>query len=158
MEAEVARPAADLLALRYVLAGTVAGLRLPPPAPAERADRLWEHSCFEAFVRAPPHPGYAEFNFAPSGRWAAYRFEGYREGMSPAAACPKIAVAAGAERLELAARVALPADASWLVGLAAVVEEADGNRSFWALDHPPGAPDFHHPACFVLELPPPAAG
>jgi len=33
-------------------------------------------------------------------------------------------------------------------------EDTGGNRSFWALAHPSGQPDFHHPACFAAELPP----
>lgn len=42
------------------------------------------------------------------------------------------------------------------IGLSAVIEETDGTKSYWALAHPDGPPDFHDPACFVLELP--AAG
>jgi hypothetical protein len=38
-------------------------------------------------------------------------------------------------------------------GLAAVIEETSGRRSFWALAHPPGKPDFHHADCFTLEVP-----
>jgi hypothetical protein len=43
-----------------------------------------------------------------------------------------------------------------LLNLAAIVEEKGLGRSFWALGHPAGEPDFHDPACFTLELPPPA--
>jgi hypothetical protein len=39
------------------------------------------------------------------------------------------------------------------LGLSAVIEEANGRKSYWALAHPPGKPDFHHSDCFVLELP-----
>jgi len=39
------------------------------------------------------------------------------------------------------------------IGLAAVIEELDGTKSYWALAHPPGAPDFHHADCFALTLP-----
>jgi hypothetical protein len=38
------------------------------------------------------------------------------------------------------------------LALAAVVEEDDGRLSYWALQHAPGNPDFHHPECFTLEL------
>ena len=38
------------------------------------------------------------------------------------------------------------------LGLSAVIEGADGGLSYWALRHPPGKPDFHHPEAFVLEL------
>jgi hypothetical protein len=41
----------------------------------------------------------------------------------------------------------------WHIGLSTIVEERNGRMSYWALAHPPGKPDFHHPACFALELP-----
>src|SRR3546814_3736372 len=31
------------------------------------------------------------------------------------------------------------------LALSAVIEELDGTKSYWALAHPPGKPDFHHP-------------
>ena len=43
------------------------------------------------------------------------------------------------------------ADAS-AAGLSAVIEEKDGTKSYWALAHGGGAPDFHAPACFALPL------
>jgi len=47
----------------------------------------------------------------------------------------------------------LPSNGPWRLGLSAVIEEAGGGRSYWALAHPPGKPDFHHSDCFALELP-----
>ena len=41
-----------------------------------RADELWQTTCFEAFLRAADGDGYREWNFAPSGNWAAYDFTG----------------------------------------------------------------------------------
>jgi len=38
------------------------------------------------------------------------------------------------------------------LALSAVIEEIDGTKSYWALAHPPGKPDFHHPDCFTLTL------
>jgi len=38
-----------------------------------------------------------------------------------------------------------------------VIEEKDGAKSYWALAHPPGAPDFHHRDCFAIELAPAVA-
>ena len=40
----------------------------------------------------------------------------------------------------------------WRLGLAAVIEETSGRKSYWALAHPPGKPDFHHSDCFALEF------
>jgi hypothetical protein len=49
----------------------------------------------------------------------------------------------------------LATDIPWYLGLSAVIHESNGHVSYWALAHPPGAPDFHHPDCFRLKLPPP---
>ena len=121
-----------------------------------RADELWRHTCCELFVMDEAG-GYLEFNFAPSGQWAAYRFDGYRSGMRDLElVAPRLMVDRGDERLTLHAEVDLPAIAPIAVGLSAVIETADGAKSYWALAHPPGKPDFHHPDCFALKLP--AAG
>jgi hypothetical protein len=49
----------------------------------------------------------------------------------------------------------LPADSD--LALTAVIEETDGTKSFWALAHAPGPPDFHNPDCFIATLPAPDA-
>ena len=162
IEAEAERTSDDRLALRYRVAGAVAELLLPPPAPPQRAHGLWQHSCFEAFVRPSADAGYCELNLAPSGQWAAYRFSDYRAGMTVAEEVPPphIEMLAASERVELAATVELQrtfgllAGLAWHVGLSAVIEERSGRKSYWALTHPPGEPDFHHEHCFALELPP----
>ena len=81
IEVEVARPSADNLVLSYIVTGKMSDVRLPPVMTPARADELWQHTCFEAFVRAASGPSYYEFNFAPSTEWAAYRFDSYRSGM-----------------------------------------------------------------------------
>jgi hypothetical protein len=40
----------------------------------------------------------------------------------------------------------------WTFGFSAVIEEEGGMVSYWALNHPDGDPDFHHPACFAATL------
>lgn len=154
LEAEVTRTA-EGLALRYILTGDLARLRIPPPAAAERTDELWRRTCFEAFA-AGEGGGYSELNLAPSSQWAAYRFDGYRSGMAPLdIPPPAIEVSRSDDRLELSARVALPGVRR--LGLTAVIEGADGRISYWAVRHAPGKPDFHHPDCLALELPAPDA-
>lgn len=151
IEAEVGRSAGGALALRYRIEGDIEGLLIPTPAAPDRTDGLWQHTCFEAFVRRAE--GYYEFNFSPSGQWAAYRFAGYREGMAPADIEPPT-VGWNPAKAELDVSLRLPVDASGLASFSAVIEEKDGAKSYWALGHPPGKPDFHHADCFVLELPP----
>ena len=40
------------------------------------------------------------------------------------------------------------------MNLTAVIEEAGGVKSYWALAHPDGPPDFHNRDCFIAHLPP----
>jgi len=162
IEVDVARPRPDSLVLSYVVSGRISDLRLPPIVAAARADELWQHTCFEAFVRPSAGPGYYEFNFSPSLDWAIYRFSAYREEMSPAeiSRAPKISVRRGDDGLELQSAVRLGhladlRDARHLrIALAAVIEDENGRLSYWGLRHPPGKPDFHHPNGFALEVAP----
>jgi len=119
------------------------------PAPAARprfADGLWQHTCFEVFVARPGMPGYQEFNFSPSGEWAAYEFDGYRSGMSRLELKPR-SVFDGGMRVTIPLR-----PGAMRLALSAVIEEAGGRLSYWALRHAPGKPDFHHPDAFALAL------
>jgi hypothetical protein len=150
----------DVLKLEYVIIGRLAELRLPTLSVGDRTDGLWQHTCFEAFVGLGDRSSYVEYNFSPSTHWASFRFEGHREGMQPAMDLPgpdiyteitsdeRFALTAWLELTPLAA--ARPR----ALGLSAVIEQRDGTLSYWALAHPPGDPDFHHPDCFALELPP----
>jgi hypothetical protein len=138
------------------LEADLSSLRIPEPRSSRRADGLWRHTCFEAFVMAGEGPGYREFNFSPSGEWAVYSFHGYRDGGElESELAPKIVARRTLNRLELEAQVCrgfLPQGRPLRLGLSAVVEHADGARSYWALQHPPGKPDFHHPDSFAMQL------
>jgi hypothetical protein len=156
VEAEIACPRPGSLVLSYFVQGQISDLRLPPIVAAARTDELWRHTCFEAFVRPSAGPAYYEFNFAPSTQWAAYRFSGYRSGMRVATeiGTPRIEVRSRAEDYTLQAALELDrsSPALWRLGLAVVLEETNGRKSYWALAHPPGKADFHHADCFTLEL------
>ena len=157
VEVEVARPASGSLVLSYAVTGIIGDLLVPPVAAPARTDELWRHTCFEAFATDAVGEAYYEFNLAPSTQWAAYRFDRYRSGMRPASEIepPQIVVASAPDRYSLRATLSLPdgqAGRALRLGLAAVIEEANGNISFWALAHPPGRPDFHHRDGFTLEI------
>jgi hypothetical protein len=96
------------LALAYCLRGDMARLRIPAPQTPGSADGLWEHTCFEAFVGVAGETAYHEFNFSPSGEWAAYAFSGYRQRDTTRALCtpPQITATLSAGRLELEAVLA----------------------------------------------------
>lgn len=171
---QVESRAAGSLELVYAIEGDPHRLRLPEPAPPRRVDGLWRHTCFEAFIAmesgAPPidgverahvessHRPYVEFNFSPSGEWAAYAFDGYRSGRRPLEpmAAPMITVAGDVSSGRFSLRAAVQAGsltgASARLALAAVIEDSEGQLAYWALRHPSGKPDFHHPVGFAATL------
>ena len=186
IEVRVERPKRDRLSLDFMLVGeAVRHIELPRRIGEQpgRHDDLWRHTCFELFLRLGEGNSYYEYNLAPSRDWACYRFDSYREGMSP----PRVPAPAisewshfprpadrtrgmeigsdGISRdfarpfFEVSATIDLssiavqqPAD-PWHIGLSAVIEDRKGEKSYWALKHPSGVPDFHDPDCFALQLP-----
>ena len=172
----VARAGDGGLTLRYRIdapasdAGAVA-LVVPEPLPADApnaasTDGLWQTTCCEIFLARRGDPAYREFNFSPSGAWAAYAFHAPRQreaspvGEDGWPAPPAISVERGADVFVLDA-VLRPADlppgtAPLDVGLSVVLEtrRTDGRRhcSYWALRHPSAQPDFHDRAAFALTL------
>ena len=148
------------LALTYSISADISRLRILPPRPPRRVDRLWQHTCFEVFIAEKGQLTYYEFNFSPSGEWAAYAFKSYRDGaaIEDNGLDPKITVRCTANNIELDAIVRLDrlqtgsSQTPLRLGLSAVIEESDGTLSYWALKHPAGKPDFHHPDSFALEL------
>ncbi len=145
------------LSLRYVLAGDLKRLRVPAPRPPARVDGLWRHTCFELFVAVPGETAYREFNFSPSGEWAAYRFARYRAGGAKLD-CQAPEIRAWDESsieheptFNLQAEVPSPSGAL-RIGLSAVVEDEAGGLAYWAVRHPAAKPDFHHAASFAVDL------
>lgn len=153
----------DGLRLVYTMSGDTAGLRIPLATAPGPADGLWQHTCFEAFVATEGDVAYREFNFSPSGQWAAYHFAGERErdtSPAPDLPAPVMQLAVTPTQLILDVHLphaALPSPARHLaLALCAVMEERDGRLSYWALQHPKARPDFHHPAGRSLSLALPA--
>ena len=166
-------------------------LVLPPPKTPARRDGLWRTTCFELFVKNAENGSYCEFNFSPSGEWAAYAFDGYRAGMMELPVREPRTYTSERDQFLLAAAhfyPDLPPEVQWLtaqealgprlsltasledaalaehcgatplvLGISAVIEEADGTKSYWALAHPAGPPDFHHADCFAQKVAAPDA-
>lgn len=124
------------------------------PAEPERADELWKTTCFEAFLKNPDSKGYREWNFSPSGAWAAYDFTAVRDGRSdPEVAAPYIRVEDNLTWWAMGVTIAVDAEINWALGLSAVLEEKDGTKSYWALAHAlADKPDFHDSSCFKARL------
>ena len=151
LSVEISR-AGNIIALRFCLAGQLSVLRIPNPGSPQRANGLWQHSCFEIFVRQPRGTAYDEYNFSPNRQWQRYHFSDYRLGESqPDTPPPQIAVLQQPDQLSLITSISVP-DGPLQVGLSAVLEAADGGLSYWALEHPGEKPDFHHSDAFALNI------
>jgi hypothetical protein len=123
------------LSLCYVLDADLSSLRIPAIRAARQTDELWEHTCFEAFIRkTADSPAYYELNVSPSTERALYSFDDYHQNMKPVTPPqpPRISVTREANRL------------------AAVIEDADGELEYWALNHVSSTPDFHHRESFII--------
>jgi hypothetical protein len=165
----VSRVSADVLrtatgvTLRYEIAGDTAALAIPELSNPSRADELWKHTCFELFVRRTDSEGYLEFNLSPTGEWAVYAFDGYRTGMAEVAAITGVPIGTRLmdryftlkAEIDLSGVKGLALDRPWTAAVTSVIEAADASKSYWALAHSQGKPDFHHPDGFVLNLPAP---
>jgi hypothetical protein len=155
LHAAVIQNAEQQLAVRFTLAGNRQGIILPPPAPPLRSDDLWQTTCFEMFLKPPDAEAYQEYNFSPSSAWAAYAFAGYRSGRSnlDLTSVPLIRVTEDRNVLTLEAQVALPTlRTGHRLGLSAVIDHGASGKSYWAIAHPPGPPDFHHRDCFAGQV------
>lgn len=147
---------ATCLNLTYMLSGAVDAVLFADETLPDRTDGLWKTTCFEVFAMPQGQGPYIEYNFSPSFQWAAYRFSSYRDGMSHLALAhaPQIERVQEGDAFILRATAILPREwdgQSLHLNISAVIEEKDGTKSYWALKHPDGAPDFHDPACFILE-------
>lgn len=148
------------LHLAFRLTGDIAGLAIPGMEEPVRTDGLWNETCCEAFLKAEGDAGYYEINLSPSSQWAVYRLDGYRGTLQPLdiGRPPVIDCDSGAEAFCLSAVIdlsLLPAAvkaADWRLGLSCVIEEASGAKSYWAANHPPEKPDFHHDDCFAIRI------
>ncbi len=147
------------LQLRYQLNADLSQLRIPKPQAAKEVAGLWRHTCFELFVAVEGDADYYEFNFSPSGQWAAYAFSDYRIAKTGAFnSKPSIHCSENNKQLVLDASISTadlpsnPNNKPFLLGLTAVLEDNNNCLSYWALQHPPGAPNFHHRYGFSCKI------
>jgi hypothetical protein len=155
----------------FSIEGELADVFWPPAGASLRQDGLWQRTCFEAFVARPGSARYCEFNFAPSGAWAAYEFADYRSGMRALELPVPPLISAQMDdnharlraRLDLApligslfappgAPLELELELALELALCAVIERGRGVRSYWALRHGGEQPDFHRREGFAAAL------
>lgn len=147
------------LRLTYTLRGDIGQILIPPIAPARKTDGLWMHTCFEVFIQIEGQKAYREYNFSPSGEWAAYGFDAYRRRNRWACTgVPAISVMKNPLELVLEASISpedLPVNEhgkTYRLGLSAVIEDRTGHLTYWALSHGSERPDFHLDSGFICSV------
>lgn len=140
-------------------------LLLPPVAEVPQFKKdLWQHTCFEFFVRPSSMKNYLEFNFSPSGNWAVFAFSSYRtalESFDPTGMVVGVQQTPSAKGVHVEATIDRTAlnqhfqqDKIWefRCSVTAVLENRDQKLTYWALTHGKIKPDFHLPETFILPL------
>lgn len=159
LEASIALQDRGLL-IDFHLQGAIPDIELPVRRQDVQGptDGLWEHTCMEAFISTPTDPAYREFNFSPSGDWAAYAFSDYRcrNACWKPTAIPQSSTQSDGKRFWhmqiLLPPETLPKSGVFQAGLSAVIETRDGLRAYWALRHATTQPDFHDRSGFCLNI------
>ena len=126
------------------------------PSHGDRCDKLWKHTCFEAFIGLPGSQQYWELNVSPVGHWNLYSFKSYRQAGSDLVEALPPSLTMRQTRRDCRCNVVLDLRPWWPIegmpelGLTMVVEEIDGRLSYWALSHPGEVADFHDRRSFLI--------
>jgi hypothetical protein len=134
----------------------------PTKTKASRRDGIWQSTCMELFLSTPSMQRYWEYNFCPSGDWNIYQLSGYRSNLQADASCrqPSITQRTQSGGYELAVITQLPPalihQQELILAITAVVEQRNGQLSYWALQHGGSEADFHRRDGFQLRLQQPA--
>jgi hypothetical protein len=155
---EISR-AADQLTINYRLAGDLGQILIPSIADAPRRRlELWEATCFEFFLAPVGEEYYWEFNLSPSSDWNIFRLDGYRQGLCNESAVTALPVVIKqTDRLMTLdlqfdlTKLALK-NQSFDMAITTVIQDCNGNYSYWALQHTGQEADFHQRSDFLLKI------
>lgn len=124
----------------------------------DRADKLWETTCFEAYFAPMGRDEYWEFNLSPQAKWNLYRFSGERMGMRREESISQVNIEFSLinSTLQVQAEFRMPRKISPMspleIGLTAIIGRDPNEVSYWAIEHLRGKPDFHVRESFRIEL------
>ena len=148
----------NCLNIEYLLTGNLSKIIVPQPEKTLRQSELWEHTCFELFIKLKNSSKYWEFNFSPSRNWNVFRFLDYRLNIVEEKAFDSLPfdVSQNINCLQLKAHIDLDrleiADKDLEIAISAVIENRKQKLSYWALNHPAAEADFHHPDSFTISF------
>ena len=112
-----------------------------------------------ALWQIPRPTGYTEVNAAPSGDWNCFDFQAYRLGMQASSSASLQSMSAQLDdkyQTRIQVELDLPdwseAVPALQLGLSAIIEDKQGQRHYYALQHIDGNPDFHHRDTHILTI------
>jgi hypothetical protein len=154
---EISRTA-NQLTINYRLAGDLSQILMPSIAdtPSRRLE-LWEATCFEFFLAPIGEEYYWEFNLSPSSDWNIFRLDGYRQGLRNESAVNALPVVI--KQADQLVTLDLQFDLTKLgldnqsleIAVTTVIQDCNGNYSYWALQHTGQEADFHRRSDFSLK-------
>ena len=147
------------LHIKYLLQGDLSTIIIPQENKIHsRQYDLWEHTCFEFFLRLKDTTEYWEFNLSPSGNWNVFHFLDYRLNIAEEQAFSSLPFTTfqNQDSLELEVNIDLDtiniAKKDLDIAITTVVENKDRQLSYWALAHPATEADFHHQDSFIISI------
>jgi hypothetical protein len=149
----------NVLSIEYQLFGDLNSISIAPPAnPPSRQFHLWEATCFEFFIGIPGDANYWEFNLSPSGDWAIFALDDYRQGLRDETAFTSLPFKV--DRYPNYITLSLEFDLSELVFLeqdlemsvTTVIKSSQNELSYWAITHSGKEADFHLRDSFVIKI------
>ncbi|MBP6218944.1 MAG: hypothetical protein KA436_10190 [Oligoflexales bacterium] len=146
---------AEWIQVYYEVQGPISKLKIvePNPDPFYR-EGIWESTCCELFISIPPSQGYKEWNISPSGDWFSMHFSGYRtrqanyKDLSPPLSTNW---RREGDKLSCSLKVKIPVSQEPLhLSICTILEDLQGEKSYWSLTHTQPNPDFHDLGSFSL--------
>jgi hypothetical protein len=149
----------NILSIEYQLFGDMNAISIAPPATApSRQSHLWEATCFEFFIGIPGDRNYWEFNLSPSGDWAVFALDDYRQGLRDELAFTSLLFQV--DRYPNYITLSLEFDLSELIlaeqdlemSVTTVIKSSQDELSYWAIAHSGKEADFHLRDSFSIKM------
>jgi hypothetical protein len=149
----------DLLSIEYQLFGDLNAISIDSPTSTPRRQfHLWEATCFEFFIGIPGDANYWEFNLSPSGNWAVFALDDYRQGLRDELAFTSLPFKV--DRYPNYITLSLEFDLSELIlaeqdlemSVTTVIKSSQDELSYWAIAHSSKEADFHLRNSFSIKM------
>jgi hypothetical protein len=149
----------QMLLIEYQLFGDLNAISINPPASEPiRQSHLWEATCFEFFIGIPGDANYWEFNLSPSGDWAVFALDDYRQGLRDELSFTSLPFKV--DRYPNYITLSLKVDLSELIlaeqdlemSVTTVIKSSQDELSYWAIAHSGKEADFHLRNSFAIKL------